>query len=322
MKIIRVCISVMVAFLIFAEPVCAADIKKKDPYPTDNCGAKDNGQPFKIVGFRNYPPFSWAEEEVTSPKDTKNKFYRYQGFVLDPLKQSLNDINIKRISDLFFDSFKDTQKAMLHGKADLLFTSYYIDESKSGQDYIYPAYFGNPFIVVSRKTKKIDVEDPSELKGLKGVVRREEEVESLVRGILPTDTKLEVVDGPETAFRKLLSGEADFMITSPYAADAEAKRFKVKDKLHFGNKVIRHIKYFLAFSKMSVCRQYKDVFAEKFNERFKNKAEVEKLIHKYIKIWVDKHADEPPLQYVPAQDIVAATQAVPTQTAAPQAGGQ
>lgn len=63
---------------------------------------------------------------------------------------------------------------------------------------------------------------------MKGVVRREEEVESLIRGLLPTDTKLEVVDGPEAAFRMLLSGNADFMITSPYAADAEQNGSKLK----------------------------------------------------------------------------------------------
>ncbi len=302
----------MFAFFIFAGSVSAASMKKNNPYPTENCGANGMSDSFIIVGFKNYPPFSWVERDEELFAERNIEVFKYQGFILDPLKQSLKDINIIWTKDLFFDDFKDAQKSMLHGKADLLFTSYYIDESKSGQDYIYPAYFGNPFIVVSRNTKKIDVQDPSELKGLKGVVRREEEVESLIRGILPTDTKLDVVDGPETAFRMLLSGEADFMITSPYAADAEAKRFKIKDKLHFGNKVIRHIKYFMAFSKMSDCRQYKDVFAEKFNERFKNKAEVEKLIHKYIKIWVDKHTDEPPLEYVPAQDLVASAPFVQT----------
>lgn len=233
------------------------------------------------------------------------------------MKQSLEEIGIVRTKPVVFDRFNDALRAMLHGKADLLFTGYYIDESKSGLDYIYPAYFGNPFIVLSRKSKKIDVEDVSELKGMKGVVRREEEVESLIRGLLPTDTKLEVVDGPEAAFRMLLSGNADFMITSPYAADAEAKRFKIKDKLHFGSKVVRHIKYFLAFSKMSVCRIYKDKIAQKFNERFKNKAEIEKLIHKYIDIWVKLHADEPPLEYTPAADDQSAPAAAAQQPAAP-----
>ncbi|MBQ8346462.1 MAG: transporter substrate-binding domain-containing protein [Alphaproteobacteria bacterium] len=303
MKIISMCVAAIAVFFIFSTPASSAPAAaKKSPYPTNTCGAENVGMPFRIVGFKNYPPFSWSEMDEQYYKDTGYKRYMYQGFVLDPLKQALNDIHVVRIQDIAFDDFNDALKAMLHGKADLLFTGYYVDESKSGLDYIYPAYFGNPFIVLSRKSKKIDVEDVSELKGMKGVVRREEEVASLIRGLLPTDTKLEVVDGPEAAFRMLLSGNADFMITSPYAADAEAKRFKIKDKLHFGSKVVRHIKYFMAFSKMSICRPYKDIFSQKFNERFKNKAEIEKLIHKYIDIWVELHADEPPLEYTPAAD--------------------
>ncbi len=304
--IIRFCIAVLTILFLSSDPAFAAPIKEKSPYPVDNCGATYNSQPFRIVGFKDYPPFSWGELDERFYQDTGKKRYTFHGFILDPLKQALADIHVKQISDLAFDDFNEAQKAMLHGKADLLFIGYYIDESKSGMDYIYPAYFGNPFVVVSRKTKKIDVEDFSELKGLKGVVRREEEVEPLIRGLLPTDTKLEVVDGPETAFRKLLSGDVDFMITSPYAADAESKRFKVKDKLHFGTKVLRHIKYFMAFSKMSVCRRYKDIFTQKLDARIRNKAEIEKLIHKYIDIWVEKHADEPPLEYVPANDMPAA----------------
>lgn len=303
MKKTRSFLTILAAALFAAQTAAAAPaVKKRSPYPVDDCGASNNGQDFRIAGFKDYPPFSWAELDQTFLRDTGGERYAYHGFVLDPLKQALKDINVIHVRELAFDTFNDAQRSVLHGKVDLLFSSYYVDEGKSGQDYIYPAYFGNPFIAVSRKTKPIDVQDVSELKGLKGVVRREEEVEPLIRGLLPTDTKLVVVDGPREAFKMLLSGDADFMITSPYAADAEAKRFQVKDKLHFGKKVLRHIKYFMAFSKMSPCRPYKGVFAQKFNERFKNKEEVEKLIHKYIDIWVERHAGEPPLEYTPAAD--------------------
>lgn len=307
MKKTRIFLTILATAVIAAQTAAAAPAgKKRSPYPTNNCGASNNGQDFRIAGFKDYPPFSWAELDQNFLENTGNKRYTYHGFILDPLKEALKDINVTYIGELVFDTFNDAQRGVLHGKVDLLFSSYYVDEGKSGQDYIYPAYFGNPFIAVSRKTRPVDVRDISELKGLKGVVRREEEVESLIRGLLPTDTKLVVVDGPRKAFEMLLSGDADFMITSPYAADAEAKRFQVKDKLHFGTKVLRHIKYFMAFSKMSPCRPYKDVFAQKFSERFKNKEEVEKLIHKNIDIWVEQHADEPPLEYTPAADAQSA----------------
>ena len=190
----------------------------------------------------------------------------------------------------------------MRGNTAFSFITYYVDEAKSGQDYVYPAYFGNPFIVVSRNTKTIDVRDLSELKGLKGVIRREEVIEPLIRGSLPTDTKLEVVDGAESAFRKLLSGEVDFMLTSRYAADAESRRFKVKDKLHFGNTALRHIKYFVSFSKLSPCRLHKKSFEERFKEKIKDKSAIELQLQKHIMLWVDKFKDEPPLEYTPEKE--------------------
>lgn len=282
-----------IAFLCCLSVNVSAKAVEEIEYPNDECG---NGMMsyFLITGFKEYPPFTWPENNEED-EDIKE----YHGLISDIVRAALNNMRIERIRDLFFDDFLQAQKAVLRGKTDLLFTSYYTNDTTSGQDYIYPAYFGNPFVVVSRISKKIDVNDVSELKGLKGVARREEEVEKFIRGILPTDTKLEVVDGPEAAFRKLLSGEVDFMITSPYAADAEARRFKVRDKIHYGKKVLRHIKYFVAFSKLSQCRKYKNLFEVKFKEQLKDKAGMEKLIQEYIQKWADKHKDAPPLQYQP-----------------------
>ena len=286
-----------VLFFLFAVLMTASDaFAGKSPYPEGKCGALfDN--PLKIVGFRNYPPFSWIEGR----KGLWGTEYYYEGFIIGPVKESLKNIHSKYLQEDHFEDSQQIQKAMLRGKEDLSFSSYYIDEAKSGQDYIYPAYFGNPFIVVSRQNKKIDVNDISELKGLKGVIRNDEEIEALFRGILPTDTKMEIVPDAKEAFVKLLSGEADFVITSPYAAEAEARRFKIRDKIHFGNKVLRHIKYFIAFSKQSICRKYKNVFEQEFKKQpiIADKAKMEESIQKYIRIWEEKHKDEPPLEYTP-----------------------
>ena len=289
---------VLSAVAIFSFDVRAASEKAKVLYPENNCGTADSSDRFSVVGFKNYPPFSWVELDLS---DTAKTSYNYKGFIFDSVRTSLNDMKIQKINNLVMDSVQQIQKAVLHGKTDMFFMSYYVDEAKSGADYIYPAYFGNPFVVVSRASKKIEVDDISGLKGLKGVIRREEEIEALISGLLPTDTKMEVVDGAETAFRKLLSGDVDFMITSPYAADAEVRRFKIKNKVHFGKKVLRHIKYFIAFSKLSACRKYKETFAQQFAEQIKDKSALEKKLQDSIRTWADKFAGDPPLQYTPPE---------------------
>ena len=137
------CVAAIAVFFIFSVPASAQ--KKENQFPIRNCGTLNNDNPFRIIGFKNYPPFSWAELD----KNNNSKIYTYHGFILDPLKQSLKDIKIMRTQDIVLDDFNEVLKTMLHGKADLLFTGYYVDEGRSGLDYIYPAYFGNPFIVLS-----------------------------------------------------------------------------------------------------------------------------------------------------------------------------
>lgn len=301
----------MFGLICLSVPPAAAQQKKPAPKTVDprreayflkKCGGDVGGVALRVVGFKEYPPFSWSSEDMKFYHEKKRHKYYYHGFVYNHLREALKNIKLINIENVVVDSFSETQKAMLHGKIDVLFQSYYVDESSSGMDFVYPAYFGNPLIVVSRQTKPVVIEDASELKGMKGVIRNEEEIESLVRGLLPTDTKIDVVDGAETAFRKLLSGDADFMITSPYAADAESKRFKVKDKIVIGKRVLRHIKYFMAFSKLSPCRAFKERFTRALAESFKDKAAVEKQLLQSIQDWVDLHAGDPALEYTPADD--------------------
>ena len=301
MKRFKVC-SVIFFCLLFCNVQAQAAPSRRGKDPLRSCGGPETELPFSIVGIKNYPPFSWIEVKGDENQDPKYKKQEYKGLILDLVKETANELQIVDMKNIVFDDFQQIQKAMLRGNAAFSFVTYYVDEAKSGQDYVYPAYFGNPFIVVSRNTKVIEVRDLSELKGLKGLIRREEIIEPLIRGSLPTDTKLEVVDGAETAFRKLLSGEVDFMLTSRYAADAESRRFKIQDKLHFGNTALRHIKYFVSFSKLSSCRVHKKTFEEKFKEKIKNKAAIEMLLQKHIMLWVEKFRDDPPLEYTPEKE--------------------
>ena len=128
-----------------------------------------------------------------------------------------------------------------------------------------------------------------------GVVRNEEGIRHLIEPALRTDTKIQWVDGPRAAFEALLSGKADFMISSPYAVYAEGRRFKVYDKLFVSQTPLRSIKLFAAFSKLSKCRHLKKDFAQTFNALMKDPAEKQKRLNAAIDEWVALHVDEEPL---------------------------
>ena len=280
------------------------------------CGTQD--LPLSLAGFANYPPFSWKVLVFKGDVETMDR-YSYKGFVYQTVKDSLDAYDIVS-EDYFQDNFEKLKYEVKHGKTDIFFTSYYEDEKKSNVDYIYPAYFGNPFVIVSLQEKTIDAATFDALSGLRGVVRNEEGIRQLIQPSLPTDTKVEWVDGPRAAFKMLLSGQADFMISSPYAAVAEARRFKVYDKLHISQTPLKSIKLFASWSKMSQCRHLKPKFVEKFNQLMKDPVEKQKRLTAAIEEWVAQNEGEEPLFEEDASSAPAANEnPAPEQAAQPAA---
>lgn len=273
-----------------------AQQKQKLPYPVKVCGGVESSidAPMRIAGFTDYAPFLWIKYD---PKAKKNQEYSYHGFVAKPFMAAMKDMGIVYVRALNLDNYDDALMAAKNGKLDIMMTTYFQGKEEEFVDYVYPSYFGNHMVVVSRADKKVVVNDLSELSGKIGVLREEEGVEPLIRGLLPSDTKIRVVRGAEAAFKMLMSGEADFMITSPYAAVAEARRFKIWKDVYIGEKSMRLIQLFISFSKRSRCRYFKKTFAYEFMKYFKDPAEREKMMQAAIDEWVELHKDEPPLQY-------------------------
>lgn len=280
-------------FLVLSPTEVFAQKNKQLQRYDKRCGMQRD-YPVFVAGFGDYPPFSWRVALPQANKDLPPK-YQYKGFVFDALKDALKQNRLDFFQEKFYDKFDDLRYEAKHGKVDLFFTAYYEDEKKSGLDYIYPAYFGNSFVVVSLKDKPLDVSDFEQLGGLQGVVRNEEGIRRLIEPALRTDTKIQWVDGPRAAFEALLSGKADFMISSPYAVYAEGRRFKVYDKLFVSQTPLRSIKLFAAFSKLSKCRHLKKGFEQTFNALMKDPAEKQKRLNAAIDEWVAQHADEEPL---------------------------
>ena len=284
--------ALFLSFFILTAVVC---FSARATAQESSCGrSKDTD--FNVTGFSDYPPFSWVIDHNAGFSD-RRRDYEYFGFIYQMVKQALKTNGIISTESFYTETPDALKNAARAGKIDLVYTTYYADESKSGMDYIFPAYFGNPFVVISRADKPLDISSIADLRGMRGVGRNEEGVRPLIAGMLSSDTKIEWVDGPREAFKKLMSGEVDFMIGSPYAAVAESKRFGIYEKIYIGTKALRSVKLFAAFPKMSKCRWVKDKFAETFKELAKDNEQKEKLLMEAIELYLSQHRDEPPLSY-------------------------
>lgn len=257
--------------------------------PTQICGGK--GRPIRIAGFTNYPPFGWVEQFLygNSGKETYPINY---GIGVEIFKKIADEKNLD-YTDVAFPTYQDAKNALEMGKVDVLVATYYESNPYSVMEVFYPAYISNPFVVVSLKGKLPPVKDLKELVGKKGIIRWEENILPLIQPTLPEGVHLETVSGARNAFKKIVNKEADYLLTSRYAAEAEMRRFKVTDFMDISD-VIRNPSFFLGFTTNNGCAAYhKEYFEKRLKELTADKDYIRSLLSKQIVYWEQKFRKEP-----------------------------
>ncbi len=255
------------------------------------CGA--GFHPVRVAGFVNYPPFGWVETQknrLGAVVSIKNEGLAYALFEKIAQERGLE------VRNNGYLTYTEGQKAVRRGQSDVLLATYYDNDPYATLDIVFPAYLSNPFVIVSLKGTLPEVKDFAELAGKKGVVRKEEMIWPLLQPTFPKTVKITEVSGARNAFKKLMTKEADFMITSLYAAEAEMRRFKIIDAMDVSRTVFRNPNIFMAFSQVGPCAgMHKDFFEKRMKELVADKDFMRGLITQYIIAWEKKFKDEPSL---------------------------
>ena len=142
-----------------------------------------------------------------------------------------------------------------------------------------------------------NTEEGYDLIGLKGVVRQEEMIYPLVYNQLPQGVQIKQVAGSKTAFQMLMRGDVDYMLTSLYYAEAEVRRFKLIDKVHFPSVALLKPSLFFAFSSVSECHLLQPKFSEALKAMKKDSVAYRKYFVSYIDQWGIDFKDEPQLEW-------------------------
>ncbi|MBR4927323.1 MAG: transporter substrate-binding domain-containing protein [Alphaproteobacteria bacterium] len=240
-------------------------------------------KPIRVAGFVTNPPFGWVDvvpNELKGGYDYFNNGLSYNLFSKIAREQKL------KIQDVGFRSYFEAQQALKRGEIDVLLGAYYDKRVLgAGTSILFPGYFSNPIVVAFLKGNEREVNSLSDLIGLKGVVRQEEGIYSLMHQKIPADLDVKQVSGARKAYMMLLSGEADFIITSLYAAEAESRRFKIHDKIYLTNVPIETPELFFVFGATSECLPLKEIFAEQVEKERDN---VRSLLFGQIDVWVER----------------------------------
>ena len=249
------------------------------------CG--EDGDTLKIATFTTNPPFGWSEVD--------NQRLIAKGFGIDLIQQIARENRIAS-SVVGFRSDKAMRKAFENGRIDIWVGAYYDPKIRGiGHTYIMPAFIPNVITAVFLKNKGRDVKNFEDLKGLKGAVRQDEQFYPYIRLSLPKDLEIEEVFDSKEAFTKLITGEVDYLLSSPYSAEAEARRFKLNRHIKFISTPLLGQELFVVYSKYSACPQFKKIFEKKLQEKRQDLNGLKRSLINFIDTWGVRFKDEPSL---------------------------
>ena len=290
-KFVAGLIIVAIAGIAFAQIVVDVPdepARRTSDLKVEGCGYS---RPLVVAGMIGNPPFGWVERhDETDSKQLES--YGLGRMVLDKICDKLG---ISYVSTGFLSNDKATA-ALKRGDIDLLLAAYYRPQDLGiGTSIITPGYFKNVFTVYFKKGQEIPVASLTDLAGWKGIIRREENIYPLLYPKLPKDIDLTQVAGAKRAFEMLMDGQADYLITSPYAAEAELRRYKLNEEIVPASFVLLDSTLFFVFTTNSDCWKLKERFSKALQGEDFSAPKVEEMARQLVDEWGERFREQPGL---------------------------
>ncbi|MBO7257477.1 MAG: transporter substrate-binding domain-containing protein [Alphaproteobacteria bacterium] len=250
-------------------------------------------KPMKVAGFVTNPPFGWVD--VIPGDSTRPDMYFNDGFAYQLFYNIASQLGIK-VENKGFTSYHAALTALKKGELDVLVGSYYDKRTLGvGTSILFPSYIKNPIVVAFKMGKEKEVKSLEDLMGLKGGIRQEEMIYSLLYDSIPEGVQMEQIAGSREAYSRLMLGQIDYLITSLYAAEAEIRRFKITDKIILTRVPLMEPELFFVFSANTGCRLLKPQFEEQLRKEKDNSANISGLLFEQVDKWADRFRYEEPL---------------------------
>ena len=106
-----------------------------------------------------------------------------------------------------------------------------------------------------------------------------------------TDDMSVSLETTESAFKKLLSGEADYLIGSPYSTEAELRRYKLHEHIISSGKNLLSATMFMVLTRATDCFKLKDMLSGALAEYNSNPRRVDKQVRQVIDEWGERFRD-------------------------------
>jgi len=243
-------------------------------------------RPIRVATTVNNRPFGWSE--WMGNKTTLIG----KGYGVNMFREIAEELHL-RFQVVGYNSDDEAISELKKGNLDLLI-GVYTPDSTIGRNIVtvYPAIFSNVFAVYYRNDKAFDVDGFESLIDKKGVMRRSENIYPLFDTHLPEDVSISL-ETTEDAFKQLLSGEADYLIGSPYSVEAELRRYKLHRTIQNAPKAISQAALFMVLTSATDCWKLKDLLGKAIEKYVADPQKVDRNVRKIIDEWGERFREEP-----------------------------
>ena len=203
-----------------------------EPQYTGSAHRYDWRDRFDIELLANPNIFPWSSSRLGSVFEKKFSDLAVKEHIVIILKYPLRDY--AQMIDNFEKNIGEIQG---------VFASYYENIPYSKNQYIYPSFFENNIHIITPLQTTISLKTKEELKNYKGVYVSQDYFSSFV---LKDFAKLgieKVKDFPE-AYKKLLTGEIDYVVASYYPSQIELYKLGIHDYVAYSTNPIWKIPMF------------------------------------------------------------------------------
>ena len=239
----------------------------------------------RITSFLDYPPFG---EVLPDAYNVPKMNTIYNQFIEDFAKK-----NYYEITYIIDKSYKELIIDTLRGEIDLVLGIYYDTDIYSGLEYVYPSIMNNPMTVAMMPNRINEVHSMDDLKKLKGGMDSREHLADYVKKAMK-NYDVVYVDNSEELYRKLFTGEIDYVFTGYYYGIVQTSRLGIRRQVSFSKQSLWDMPLFIGISKTS--RHRKSLYSS-FTKLLKND-QYAKDLQKYL-IQVIQQTEQQNLGVVP-----------------------
>ena len=248
-------------------------------------------RPIRVATTSNNRPFGWAEWFRTVSGATLQS----KGFGIKMFEEIAQKLKL-RYQVFGYTSDQEAINAIKKGELDLLIGVYTPNSTVGrGAVTVFPAIFSNVFSVYYSKDRPFEVRGYKSLANKKGVLRRTENIYPLFSQHI-TDEMSVTLETTEDAFKKLLTGEADYLIGSPYSIEAELRRYKLHDRIVSADKGIFSATMFMVLTRATDCFKLRNMLGDAVEEYVSDPNKTDKKVREVIDEWGERFRDTPELK--------------------------